>query len=151
MYKGRREFIRFLKFCMVGVVGVTADFGIFSLLHVGLDMPGLLAQAISFGAAVANSFLMNRFWTYRDSRRKPLASQLTQFYVVSVVGLTFRTPIFAMLDKPFGSWAKALALPTGLALTAQEIGSYLALSTAVVVVLFWNFFVNRLWTYSDVG
>ena len=34
---------------------------------------------------------------------------------------------------------------------AHWIGlSFLALALAVIVVLFWNFGVNRLWTYSDV-
>jgi len=32
---------------------------------------------------------------------------------------------------------------------ASLLGSNLALALAVVVVLFWNFSVNRLWTYSD--
>lgn len=33
---------------------------------------------------------------------------------------------------------------------AALIGENLALVVAVIVVLFWNFGVNRLWTYSDV-
>ena len=148
--ENRREFVRFLKFSMVGVIGAVVDFGTFGLLHVALALPGVLAQAISFSAAVASNFLWNRFWTYPDSRSKPLARQLTQFFVVSVVGLTVRTPIFAVLEKPFGRWVNAVALPIGLPLTPQEIGSYLALTTAVVIVLFWNFLVNRLWTYNDV-
>ncbi len=30
------------------------------------------------------------------------------------------------------------------------IGYNLAKATATVVVLFWNFIINRIWTYSDV-
>ncbi|HHH81822.1 MAG TPA: hypothetical protein ENL35_02400 [Chloroflexi bacterium] len=31
------------------------------------------------------------------------------------------------------------------------LGRNLALALAVIVVLFWNFGVNRVWTYSDVS
>ena len=33
---------------------------------------------------------------------------------------------------------------------AVDLGVNLALVVAVIVVLFWNFGVNRVWTYSDV-
>jgi putative flippase GtrA len=36
---------------------------------------------------------------------------------------------------------------SGLALA---VGENLALVVAVIVVLFWNFGINRVWTYSDV-
>jgi putative flippase GtrA len=34
---------------------------------------------------------------------------------------------------------------------ADRIGKNMALILAVVVVMFWNFFVNRYWTYNDVS
>jgi putative flippase GtrA len=33
---------------------------------------------------------------------------------------------------------------------ASTLGNNIALATAVVIVMFWNFFVNRYWTYRDV-
>jgi putative flippase GtrA len=30
------------------------------------------------------------------------------------------------------------------------LGENLALATVVIIVLFWNFFINRYWTYNDV-
>jgi hypothetical protein len=35
-------------------------------------------------------------------------------------------------------------------ITAEFLAANLALAVAVIVVMFWNFFVNRYWTYSDV-
>lgn len=151
----RNEFIRFLKFTVVGVIGAVVDFGTFGLMHLLLGLPGVLAQGISFSAAVTSNFVWNRFWTYPDSRSKPVTRQLGQFALVNVVGLAIRTPIFASLERPYGRWLESLSLAsdlplTSLPLTAAEIGSYLALATAVVTVLFWNFFINRVWTYNDV-
>jgi hypothetical protein len=40
-------------------------------------------------------------------------------------------------------------LAAGTAVTPELLGRNLSLALAVVVVLFWNFAANRLWTYSD--
>jgi putative flippase GtrA len=37
-----------------------------------------------------------------------------------------------------------------LFLPPDVMGENLTLAIAVLIVLFWNFFVNRYWTYSDV-
>ena len=34
--------------------------------------------------------------------------------------------------------------------TATWLGESIAWALAVVIVMFWNFFVNRYWTYNDV-
>jgi putative flippase GtrA len=145
----RQEFVRFVKFSAVGVIGAVVDFGTFGLWHVLLALPILIAQALSFSAAVLSNFLWNRYWTYPDSRSKPLARQLGQFVIVSVISLAIRTPIIGLMHGPYSRWMAALGL-TALLLTPEEIGGYLALATAVGVVMFWNFFVNRFWTYNDV-
>jgi putative flippase GtrA len=109
---------------------------------------------LSFTAAVTSNFIWNRYWTYPDSRSKPIRRQATQFAAVSVIGLLIRTPVFALLLGPCTRLAQSLLrlLPNAPAgLTAATIGSNLALAAAVILVLFWNFFANRYWTYSDVG
>jgi len=35
-------------------------------------------------------------------------------------------------------------------ITAEFAANNLALAIGVIVVMFWNFFINRYWTYSDV-
>ncbi len=148
--RANRDVLRFLKFSVVGTIGAVVDFGTFTLMNSVLGLPGVAAQAISFTAAVTSNFIWNRHWTYIDSRSKPMATQLVQFLGVSLVGLLVRTPIFTLLEGPYGRWVGAVGLPEGFPLTAAKVGSYLALTSAVVVVLFWNFLVNRYWTYNDV-
>ncbi len=71
-----------------------------------------------------------------------------EFGVVSVSGLLIRTPIFALLEAPLQRLFEQLSL--ALPLTTEFLGHNFALATAVIVVMFWNFFVNRYWTYADV-
>ena len=147
--RAQREFTRFVKFCVVGAIGALVDFGSFNLLAMVLGLWTIPASALSFVAAVTSNFLWNRYWTYPDSRSKPLGRQAVQFAAVNLVGLMIRTPIFAGSEIVLRRLLPTLALPP--ALQSAAVASNLALAVAVVVVLFWNFAVNRLWTYSDVS
>jgi len=156
----RKEFKRFTKFLVVGTTGFIVDFGIFNLLLRALNFPPVLAQAISFTSAAINNFVWNRYWTYPDSRSKPLLRQFGLFFVLSVIGLLIRTPIFALFSGPMvalvetmqsGVFAGLIDFVTGtLHISIEQLGLNLALAVAVLVVLFWNFFSNRFITYSDV-
>jgi putative flippase GtrA len=108
------------------------------------------ASVISFTAAVGSNFLWNRFWTYPDSRSKKLGRQVSQFILVSVIGLGIRTPLFAWLEKVLVRFFTGM-LPRGFAFSSTFIGHNLALAAAVLVVMLWNFYANRFWTYNDIS
>ncbi len=157
----RREFIRFVKFSVVGTIGAVVDFGTFNLLNSVFGIPSLLSSVCSFTAAIISNFIWNRYWTYPDSRSKPIPKQATQFFGVNIIGLLIRTPIFALSESPMTRAAEWLhvnlppSFPPGEAsffpIESTVLGSNLALALAVIVVLFWNFTINRIWTYSDVS
>jgi putative flippase GtrA len=160
--RARREFTRFVRFCAVGTIGFGVDAGTLFLLSNLLGLWTLAAQFVSFWVAVTSNFIWNRYWTYPDSRSKPLRAQALQFAVVNVAGiLVIRTPFFALAEKPLQRLAASLlpALQTwpapvpelALRFGPAHAGTLLTLVLAVTIVLFWNFGVNRLWTYSDVS
>ena len=145
-----RERSRFFRFATVGIIGAVVDFGTFNLLTAFAGMTAVMASIFSFIAAIISNFTWNRYWTYPDSRTKPVSRQLIQFSVVSVVGLLIRTPIIAMLEPFFTRLFIGLPyLPIGF-ITAEILADNLALAIAVIVVMFWNFFINRYWTYGDI-
>lgn len=156
----RRELTRFLKFLFVGTIGAVVDFGTFNLLTNVVHLQAIAASALSFSAAVTSNFLWNRYWTYPDSRSKPISRQATQFTAVNLVGLMIRTPVYAGSERQFLQiapvafrWLQGLPILQLVPRVMGEpavLGRNMALATAVIVVLFWNFFANRLWTYSDV-
>lgn len=137
---------------MVGAIGAVIDFGTFNLLRGGVGMLDEIAQSISFLAAVTSNFLWNRYWTYPDSRSKPIGRQASQFFIVNVIGLTIRTAVFWLIKPTMIALAGDLLDTFGDTSASQAVGLgvNLALMVAVIVVLFWNFGVNRVWTYSDV-
>jgi putative flippase GtrA len=133
LLKDARERTRFYKFALVGTIGFGVDFGVFNLFR----------NLIGFPAEI-----WNRHWTYPESRSKPLTGQLAQFAVVNVFGLIIRTVIFILITKPLVHLFEIINLP--LPFEARMLGENLALAIVVVIVMFWNFFVNRYWTYNDI-
>jgi putative flippase GtrA len=150
--KNPKERSRFLRFAVVGAIGAVVDFGTFNLLNGLLGIAAVVAQSLSFGAAVASNFTWNRFWTYPDSRTKAVSSQLGQFFIVSIVGLAIRTPIFIIMERPLTSLFRMLGLQLRFVpgSTSQFLGHNAALAVAILVVMMWNFYINRRWTYNDV-
>ncbi len=145
-----KERDQFLRFAVVGIIGAVVDFGIFNLLTATTSMPAVWASVVSFTAAVISNFAWNRFWTYPDSRSKKLHHQLVQFGVISLVGLGIRTPLFAFLEKTLVNFFDEVVHLNSGFLTPRFAGHNVALAIAIIVVMFWNFFANRYWTYSDV-
>lgn len=144
-----RERTRFVRFLVVGTIGAVVDFGVMNLLVNLFDAPLVLAGTISFICAILSNFIWNRYWTYPDSRSKPILRQLLEFSVVSVIGLGIRIPILAVLEPL--TYRLFTSLPFEIPFfTPEFLSDNLTLAVAVIIVLFWNFFVNRYWTYKDV-
>lgn len=167
-----KEAERFFKFVIVGAIGFVVDFGLFNLLirpfdvllsegnslynilvGIGLN-PDLVvnlgptfAGTISFIAAIISNFLWNRYWTYPDSRNKSRRRQFVMFFLVSLAGILIRIPIITYLHVPLTDLFVTIPF---LAPYAERLGENMALAISVVIVLFWNFFANRYWTYNDV-
>jgi len=146
-----RERARFLRFTVVGAIGAVVDFGTFNLLSSLVGINAVWSSVFSFLAAVVSNFLWNRYWTYPDSRSKRVSRQLLEFTIISIIGLAVRTPIFALLERPLPKLFALLSLPHIPLLEAEFLGHNMALAISVVVVMFWNFFINRYWTYGDVN
>ena len=149
LLKNERERSRFIRFAGVGVLGAVVDFGTMNLLTALFHAPLVLAGTISFIAAVINNYLWNRFWIYPDSRSKHALRQLGEFSIVSVIGLVIRVPILKIGEPLLLGALKLLTFQLPL-LSPATIAKNLVLAFAVIVVMFWNFFVNRYWTYGDV-
>jgi putative flippase GtrA len=161
---------RFLRFAVVGVFGAAVDFGTVTFLQATFLPPSakdgeklfgnvFLATSIAFVAAVISNFTWNRLWTYPDSQASSPRRQLVMFTFISLIGYLGRTfwittayhwigemamPLFVPLIRLF----RPAYIPTYLA--SDKLGTMIAMLIGVVVVMFWNYFANRRWTYSDV-
>jgi putative flippase GtrA len=132
----QHEFTRFGKFAVVGALGAVVDFGVLNLLILGFGWEKFFANLASVGCAILSNFTWNRIWTFPESRERPLHTQFGKFVLVNLIGLGINQFVFLVTD----------AIVYG-PVFPQPLDYNLAKATAIVVVLFWNFGANRLWTY----
>lgn len=152
-----KELERFLKFMVVGAIGAVIDLSVTNflaivVLQVKRGDGGLfqVATIVGFIIAVISNFIFNRYWTYPETQHRPIAPQLAQFFTVNAFGLVIReivihftrTPIILTATQILGGGTNSDVL--------TSIGNNGSVIIALGIVMFWNFFVNRYWTYRDV-
>lgn len=131
-----KELSRFMRFLTVGALGTALDFSILTLLKLA-GLPTLVANSISFTAGLLNNFTLNRLWTFGDAIQSNWRRQLAQYAIVSLIGLTLNDFIVVSLETTMGAW-----------LGQPEWGYLPAKVIATGVVVFWNYFANRMWTFK---
>jgi len=139
---------RFIKFAVVGLSGTIVDVGVSNLLRFVFNLAEIPSITISFVLAVLNNFHWNRIWTYPELKDKQTAIQLIKFTAISVIGYLIRTPIFTILENPILDFLAKIVrenFPVDLELIAHNI----SLAIVIIIVLFWNYFANRFWTYRE--
>ncbi len=154
-----KEVERFLKFLVVGTFGAIIDLSMLNLLQSTILSPSgaheawniRLAATLAFTTAVSSNFVWNRYWTYPDSRSRPIMLQLVQFFTVNIVAVGMRLLLVSLLYQPFGSFAQDIIGNESWDVEhTNQIGTNLSQMLSMGIALFWNFFINRYWTYGDV-
>jgi putative flippase GtrA len=149
------EVIRFLKFVAVGGIGTVIDFGLFNLLHTALGVNATVSNMVSFSAAIVNNYLWSRYWVFSETKDEQGGKKFAQFVLVNVIAWVLNTAVVWSVDR----WVLGM---TGL--VARQVGAvaallrvehgFLAANAAKVigtwVILLWNFFANRYWTFRDI-
>jgi putative flippase GtrA len=153
---------QFLKFSVVGTIGFIVDFGTVFVLQATIlppinDTNVVIVTAMAFTLAIISNFTWNRYWTYPKSRTAGSARrQLVQFTIISVIGGVVRTKWIALAYLPIGALFMPVVLPlievfrphyVPSPVAEAKLGTMAAQFIGVIVVLFWNFFANRFWTY----
>jgi putative flippase GtrA len=118
---------QFITFTGVGLVAAVAHYGVLILLVELGRMQPVFATLWGFLAGAAVSYLLNRRFTFRSDR--PHRAAAPRFLAVSTGGFVLNGLVMWLLNEGWG-------VPY---LLAQVI--------ATLIVLFWNFTVNLLWTF----
>lgn len=129
---------QFVKFAIVGSFNTLVDwlfFYLFKFLLLGkLGLPDIqmirqVAKALSFIVSASSGYILNRKWTFRSSN-KNIAKEATKFLLVSLGGMLINQTVFFAMTAKFG-WRDIFGL-----------------AAATAVATFWNFFINKKWTFK---
>lgn len=133
------EVKRFIKFLVVGGIGAIIDFSVLSILVFRFGVLDYYANIISVACAIVSNFVWNTLWVFPETRNQNrLHKHFAQFAIVNIVGWGINELIFLgtdhfLFEPLFG-----------------QLGIYPAKVCAIGVVLFWNFGMNRIWTYRHI-
>jgi len=128
-----RTFIQFGKFVIVGTLNTGIDFGVLNLLswQTGIYGGAKLApmNMTGFLLALANSYMLNKYWTFKEQSRWSLKGEMGAFALVSAMGLCVNTALLVALTR-------FMVLPFGF---SPQLWENIAKATATVGSLLWNF------------
>ncbi|MBK8480272.1 MAG: GtrA family protein [Proteobacteria bacterium] len=118
---------------MVGALNTLLDLALFNALHYGLGLALVVANTLSYGAGIAQSFALNRHWTFADRRDagRPVGRQLALFVALNLLALGLSNLTIWLLVRRFG-------LP-----------AYAAKLVAVGVTFLWGYATSRRYVFRQ--
>lgn len=79
---------RIIKFCLVGGMNYLVDVSVFNLLMLGwLSSHPLTSKILAAAVATVFSWVVNRYWTFRNQRTDNRLQEFMGFAVVNVLGM----------------------------------------------------------------
>ena len=120
-----------VRYGIVGASGVAVDLAVLALLVEVAGVPLLIANVVSFSAAVASNYRLNSWWTFRSREQRSHLAGGGLFLFAALVGLAISE--------------------VGLWLITTRLGLfYVWTKLALVGVVFaWNYAFNNAITFRD--
>lgn len=125
-----------VKFGLVGFSGAVVDLGVYNILWIFLGWNIYLSRSISFILAATDTYIFNRVWTFRNFN-KNIVKQYSRFFFISSVGLLLNLLIMRILAGPASG------------LESDFLRKNVPVLAAIVIVFFWNYTANKLWTFKN--
>lgn len=131
---------QFAKFIIVGSLNTSIDLGILNLMsmkyHIYSGIKVVGVNPFSFIAALANSFIWNKYWTFGEKEGE--FEEIPKFLTVAAVGLFINTGILYLITNfvNFGGLLPGQILNLGKLL-------------ATAVSLIWNFTGMKIFVFNS--
>lgn len=114
----------FVKFAAVGILNTGVDVALFFVLTREGGVPYLVAQVVSYSCGAGNSYVLNKFWTFRACGLS--YGEMLRFTAVNLASLAISVVCLHLLHDEAGlGLAAAKAGATGGALVANFLGNKL--------------------------
>lgn len=127
-----KKYIRLIRFGIVGVINTGVDFGTFTVFSALLNTNPLVSQVIGYSAGVANSFVMNKLWTFESKSSKAGTQvELVKFIVINAASLGISLAGLKVLNGQLG------------------VNVYIAKAIVTVLAQIVNFLGYKLWVFRN--
>jgi Predicted membrane protein len=131
-------FSQFVRFCLIGALGVFIDFALTYLLKEKAKWHAYIANACGFILAASSNYVLNRVWTFQ-SQNNAIGHEYLSFILIALVGLIFNTLILYLFTE---------RIPLPFIPAKGKLRFYVAKGIAIGLVTIWNFFMNYFITFQ---
>lgn len=131
-----------VRFGIVGLAGYAIDVGIFNALRLGLVGDGhffqgpIGAKVVSVTMATLATWFGNRYWTFRENRRKNFMLELLEFCAIALVGMGISLLCLYISHYILGFTS----------LLADNISTNIV---GLILATAFRFLMYRFWVYGD--
>lgn len=122
--------LKLIKYCVVGFSGMLTDFSITYLLKEKIKANKYVANSLGFIAAATSNFFLNKFWTFQD-KGENISVEFFSFVGIGLLGLLINNAVIFILTEKYKN------------------NFYLSKFIAILIVTFWNFMMNYLFTFNQ--
>lgn len=123
----RLPLVRVLSFGVVGTAGFAVEALILTLLVSGADWSPYSARLVSFSVAVTATWLLNRYWTFRDRKSPGRGAEYVRYVSVQASGALINLGVYSVCLF-FSAWmlrhpVAALAVGAAVAMLYNYLGA----------------------------
>ncbi|MBU1164117.1 GtrA family protein [Patescibacteria group bacterium] len=127
---------QFLYFTVVGASIAVVDFGLTFLLKDVFEINQYLSNTVALTTAIFSKFFLHRYWVFKeaaDSNKSKEHTKFIKFLLVNATGVLINNLVIYLLSS---------------VQLFDQYWFYVSKIIATAVVLLWNFFVNKFWTFK---
>ena len=120
---------KFIKYALVGVLGLVVDMGVFYLMNKKLGVNYVVSNITSSTLAVIHNFILNSYFTFKVTDKK--LKRFVSFYLIALVGMGISTGLLAMF------------------IDGLKMDSMISKFISVFVVAICQYFLNKKLTFRN--
>lgn len=122
-----RGIIRFIKYGLVGVLGLVVDMGVFYLMNKKLGINYVVSNIISSSLAVIHNFILNSYFTFNVTDKK--LKRFMYFYAIALGGMAISTGLLILF------------------IDVLKLDSMISKLISVIIVALIQYFFNKKFTF----
>lgn len=137
-----KVFYELAKFVLVGGLNFLVNIGVLNLLifiaSIASGPAFSVFKGTSFIAAVINSYLFNKFWTFGAGDKKEAGKEFISFFIVSLIGFVINNVIASLIVNWIGpQWG-----------VAENVWANIGAIVAAFTGMSWNFIGYKFFVFK---
>jgi dolichol-phosphate mannosyltransferase len=138
---------RFIKFAIVGGIGIIVNLLSLILIIRFLGFRDWRASSLATGVAIINNYVLNNVWTYRDRIRRGhrFIQGFFHYLGYSLVALAVTTLVFSILTSGWTAWIQPKSAAKEFPLMIVLLCQFLAIVSGTYL----NFSLNNSFTWKN--